>query len=77
MRKGTIKRGETLLQPPLPESPTSPNFLARGIPRNEEPEGIQKLTEPCVVAIGYRNLKMLEKLQQVASKMSLMSRCDC
>ena len=25
----------------------------------------------------HRNLKILEKLQQVASKMSLMSRCDC
>jgi len=60
-RKATRKRGEILLQPPLPESPTIPNFLARGIQRNEEPEGVPKLAEPHVVAIGYRNLKIVEK----------------
>ena len=60
-RKGTRKRGEILLQPPLPESQTSPNFLARGIQRNKEPEGVPKLTEPRAVVIGYRNLKIVEK----------------
>jgi len=37
------------------------NCLARGIKRNEEPEGVAKLTEPHVVSLGYRNFKIVAK----------------
>ena len=38
------------------------NFLARGFQRTEEPDGIPKLTEPRVVAFGFKNFKIVEKI---------------
>jgi len=36
--------------------------LARGIERNEEPEGIAKLTESRIALFGYWNFKIVEKI---------------
>ena len=38
------------------------NCLVRNIERNEEPEGVTKLTEPCVISFGHWNFKIVEKM---------------